>query len=85
MNMVSPNQMIAEAKKQMLDGNEPTCTTDWMKIVNFVAFNTGAGVEKEVCFILKTLYDIPLSRKEIAEIVEFQIDVKNRGSVLKPE
>ena len=71
-NLVSPNEMMAKAKEMMLDGREPGTTLEWMLIVNFIAFNSAAGLEVEICKLMKKLYDIPLDDDEIVFIAEEQ-------------
>lgn len=72
MNLVSPQQLMDAAKQQMLDGREPQTRQDWMKVVNFFAANVdprcAAAVE-----IVCALFDVPLTRAQVAEIVEFQL------------
>jgi len=74
MRFVSPNEMLAAAKQQMLDGREPETQQDWQLVVNFIAFNT----DRRCCmvatkFICK-LYDIPLDETQIEAIVKYQLE-----------
>lgn len=69
---VSPDQVMQAAKDQMLNGQEPKSHVDWVKVINFVAFNMDAILASSICRVMKTLYDIPLTDDEIEEIVEFQ-------------
>jgi len=69
---VSPDQVMQAAKEQMLNGQEPQSHVDWVKIINFVAFNMDASLADSICKVMKTLYDIPLTDEEISDIVEFQ-------------
>lgn len=69
---VSPNEMMEAAKKEMLNGNEPTNDTEWARIVNFVAFNVPSELSVSICLLMKTLYDIPLEKSDIEAIALYQ-------------
>jgi hypothetical protein len=70
--LVSPNDMMAAAKEQMLDGREPEGRDDWILVVNFVAANIQAEVAESATLVFKTLFSIPLDDELIKEIVQFQ-------------
>jgi hypothetical protein len=70
--LVTPNEMMAAAKEQMLDGREPEGIDDWIKVVNFVAANIQAEVAESATLVFKTLFSIPLDDDMIKEIVAFQ-------------
>ncbi len=66
-----------EASKEiMLDGNEPQCEEDWMKMVNFFAANIEDGLEEIVSLLMVEMYDIPLSEDCVKQIAKFQMDQK---------
>jgi len=73
-NLVSPNQMLAEAKEQMLDGKEPVTWEDWARIMNFCAANVHPEVAESCCQLLGKIYYMPLSKDHITEIVNFQLE-----------
>ena len=70
--LVTPDHMLSEAKMHMLRGLEPSCWNDWAKIMNFIAYNSPSECAGQVCRIMKTIYDMPLSDEEIEAIVLFQ-------------
>lgn len=72
--MRSPDEMLEAAKKEMLEGREPTTREDWAKVVNFWAFNIqkGLGLEENVCLLLWKLYNVPLTEQEIRTIARSQ-------------
>lgn len=71
--MVSPDEMMAAAKEQMLGGNEPQSHRDWQLIMNFLAANIHGGAAHQACRLMAKLYDMPLSDQEVREIVDFQL------------
>lgn len=75
-NLVSPDEMMKNAKQMMLEGREPSNRRDWSLIFNFIAYNIGMGLEESASLLLAKIYDAPLSEKEIRQIVEFQISQK---------
>lgn len=78
---VSPNDMLAEAKKQMLEGREPVSREDWCLIMNFVAANVDSEVVGPCCKLFATLFNMPLSDSEIIQIMEFQLESKRKQSL----
>jgi len=76
-NQTSPDELVTEARKQMLDGKEPKTYKDWALIMNFLAFN----LERESCLIgcklIRTLYNMPLSDDQVRSIVDYQQARKN--------
>jgi hypothetical protein len=70
--LVSPDEMLAAAKEEMLKGCEPRTWDDWARVLNFVAFNVPAEVAGGVCHLMAILYDMPLCDDEITAIVLFQ-------------
>ena len=73
MKFVSPNQLMFEAKRLMLDGREPQTVTDWTLIVNFLAFNVDPSAALSVMKVMRLLYDIPLSEAQVDEITRYQL------------
>ena len=47
MQLRSPNEMMAAAKKEMLAGKEPSTRKDWQEIFNFLAYNVAPS--RHVC------------------------------------
>lgn len=72
MAMVSPNDLLQAAKDEMLDGNEPATTADWVLVMNFVAANVHPEVRDSACKVIRVLYKMPLTEETVAEIVAFQ-------------
>jgi len=72
----SPNEMLEEAKKQMLEGKEPVTKKDWQLVMNFFAANIAKGLEESACKLLKVIYSIPLEDNEVVQIAVFQMQRK---------
>lgn len=72
--LVSPNEMMAAAKEEMLGGREPETETDWELIMNFLAVNIHHEVAMPACKVMAKLYDMPLTDNQIEQIVAFQLD-----------
>ena len=73
---VSPNDMLQAAKEHMLEGRDPASNEEWAKVVNFVAFNVGAGIEQSICELFRMIFDIPLDEESVREIAEYQEQLK---------
>lgn len=71
-NFISPDQLQKNAIKDMLEGEEPTTEVDWMKLCNYWAANTAAGLEENLCKLMRSLYIAPLSDDSIKQIAEYQ-------------
>jgi len=74
--LVSPNDMFAAAKDNMLEGADPVSDRDWQMVINFVAFNTGAGAELPVTKIFAKLFDCPLEEETVIAIAAAQVRAK---------
>lgn len=72
MRFVSPNQIMSEAKRLMLDGREPANRQDWQLVVNFLAFNVDPQLAPQVMKVMRLLYDIPLTEREVLDITQYQ-------------
>jgi len=70
--LVSPNEMLDAAKRIQLDGREPETNDDWVLVLNFVAFNAAAGLEREICKLFAMIYDMPLADRYVQEIADYQ-------------
>jgi hypothetical protein len=77
-HLVSPDAMLKAAKEQMLDPthqtlpNEELTSYDWVLIMNFFASNIHSLSAEPVCQLLCKIYDMPLSPRQVTEIVSFQ-------------
>ena len=69
---ISPNDMMTAAKNTMLDGRELEEKKDWYLLANFIAANTGDGLECSILTLFKVLYKLPIPDHDITEIAEFQ-------------
>jgi hypothetical protein len=69
--LVSPNDMIAAAKKDMLEGREPQSHEDWLKLMDFCVVNVRLGVRESCCRLLNMIFDMGISDKVITKIIEF--------------
>ncbi len=78
--LVSPDEIMKNAKDMMLEGREPSNHKDWSLIFNFIAYNIETGLEESASLLLGKIYDVPLSEDEIKQIVEFQISQKKSKS-----
>ncbi len=72
MAAISYDLLIKEASRQMLRKQKPEGREDWVKVMNFVAWNVDFRSCLQVCQAIARLNDIPLSGREIEEIVHFQ-------------
>jgi hypothetical protein len=61
------------ARDIMLDSREPKSEEDWCRIVNFWAANVHEDSAREAVRLLCLLFECPLERKYIDEIVTFQL------------
>lgn len=77
----SPNEMMGEAKRRMLDHREPKTRLDWYLVVNFWAANIAQGLEESACLLMHKLYDNPLSEWEIRQIAQYQAQRKEKDHV----
>jgi hypothetical protein len=64
--------LLKEASKQMLGKEHPEGREDWMKVMNFVAWNVDFRTCLQVCHAIARLNNVPLKDKEIEAIVDFQ-------------
>jgi len=76
--MVSPNEMMQAAQDIMLDGKTPTTPKDFALVMNFMASNMPAEVNEPGCQLMAVIFDMPLDKSEITEIVRFQNKQKER-------
>jgi hypothetical protein len=74
--MVSPNDMMAAAKEEMLEGREPESKEDWINIVRFLAVNIHRDLVHGALKLFRVMYHIPLTEREIRGIVSFQLSVE---------
>jgi hypothetical protein len=72
MDAISYDVLIKEASRQMLAKDRPEGRDDWVKVVNFIAWNVDFRTCREVCYAIARLNRIPLRDREIEEIVDFQ-------------
>ncbi len=70
--LISPNELLEAAKKEMLDDREPSTKDDWELIMNFMAFNIAHEIQPSALQVIAKIYNMPLSEDEIAKISEFQ-------------
>src|SRR5512140_107745 len=64
--------LLKEASKQMLGKERPEGREDWMKVMNFIAWNVDFRTCLQVCHAIARLNNVPLKEKEIEAIVDFQ-------------
>ncbi len=64
--------LLSEASKQMLGKDHPEGREDWVKVMNFIAWNVDFRTCLQVCHAIARLNHVPLKSKEIEEIVDFQ-------------
>ena len=68
MGMVSPNDLLADAKKHMLNGAEPEGREDWCLVFFYMARIVHKEVQPAALKLIGKLYDQPLSDEEIEKI-----------------
>jgi len=64
--------LLKEASRQMLGKDIPEGREDWVKVMNFIAWNVDFRTCLQVCHAIVRLNNVPLKEKEIQEIVDFQ-------------
>jgi hypothetical protein len=69
---MSHDDLLKEASRQMLGKDHPDGRDDWMKVINFVAWNVDFRTSLHVCHTIARLNKVPLREEEIEEIVDFQ-------------
>lgn len=79
----SPNEMFEAGKRIMLNGREPETPKDWMKLVNFFAYNIADGLELPATKILAKVLGAPLGEDTIEKIVNSQIKLKYKERMEK--
>jgi hypothetical protein len=82
--LVSPDEMIEAAKKDMLDGREPASIDDWARVMNYCAFNVQSEVASSACKLIARIYNMPLTDDLVENIVQFQL-ARRRYSVYRKE
>ena len=76
MALVSPNDMMAAAKEQMLGGGEPESREDWVDIVRFLAVNIHHDLVFGALKLFRVMYHIPLTDREIRVIATAQLSAE---------
>jgi hypothetical protein len=69
----SPNELLYEARKHMLRGDNPITEEDWAKVVNFWAANISREAAKDAVLLLCKLHDVPLSTAYVLRIVDYHM------------
>jgi hypothetical protein len=64
--------LIRKASKQMLSKEHPKGRNDWVKVMNFIAWNIDFRDCLQVCLEIARLHKVPLRETEIKDIVDFQ-------------
>ena len=64
--------LLHEASRQMLGKDHPQEREDWVKVMNFIAWNVDFRTCLQVCHAIVRLNNVPLKEREIEEIVDFQ-------------
>jgi hypothetical protein len=72
MSEIPYDVLLKEACRQMLAKEQPEGREDWMKVMNFIAWNVDFRSCLQVCHAIARLNNVPLKEKEIEEIVDFQ-------------
>ncbi len=70
--MVSPDELITEAKKQMIEGREPETFEDWSLVMNFIARNIEYSSAPTACQLIARIYKMPLNDQQVEAIVLYQ-------------
>ena len=69
----TPNEMLAKGIELMLDGRQPETEADWARLVNFWAANVHQDCAHAAVQLMCTIYDVPLTKAQVAAIVDFQL------------
>lgn len=69
----SPNEMLYEARKHMLNGNNPITNEDWAKVINFWAANIERDAVKAAIATLCAIFEVPLDKAYIGRIIDYQL------------
>jgi hypothetical protein len=72
MSEIPYDVLIKEASRQMLAKDHPEGRSDWVKVMNFIAWNVDFRTCREVCYAIARLHNVPLRQREVEEIVDFQ-------------
>ena len=64
--------LVLEGSRQMLGKDHPKGRAEWVKVMNFIAWNVDFPACLEVCLEIARLNKVPLRQQEIKDIVEFQ-------------
>lgn len=78
---ISPNEALAQAQDQMLDGRDPETETDWILIFNSWALNLGSDTDLElnitILKLMNTIYSCSLTEQLITDIAIFQFSQRS--------
>lgn len=77
MGRITPNELLANATEDMLDGRAPETPRDWALIMNYMAVNINPGSAEAACQLLRVIYSMPLSEDDVSDIVLFQLAKNN--------
>jgi len=72
MSEIPYDTLIKEASRQMLRREYPEGRDDWVKVMNFIAWNVDVRSCLQVCYAIAQMNNVPLKQREIEEIVDFQ-------------
>jgi hypothetical protein len=64
--------LVHQASRRMLGKDAPDGRPDWVKVMNFIAWNVEFPGCLDVCYSIAREYKVPLKEDEIKEIVDFQ-------------
>ncbi len=64
--------LLNEASMQMLGKDHPQGREDWVKVMNFIAWNVDFRTCLQVCRAIVRLNEVPLKAREVEDIVDFQ-------------
>jgi hypothetical protein len=64
---------MTAAKVAMLNGREPVTNEDYQRIMNFIAANVIPNAMLSACQLMRVIYEMPITEKQVIEIVEFQL------------
>ena len=75
--LVSPNEIYAQAKIEMLNGRDPVTAEDYARIMNYLAANVAPEIALNACLLLRTIFQMPLTDEDVTDIVRFQLKENN--------
>jgi hypothetical protein len=75
--LVSPREIYTQAVNVMLGGKDPVSHDDYALVMNYIAANLLPDTALNACLLMGVIFDMPLSKQDITDIVQFQLKDNN--------